>query len=430
LKDYSGPFDPEFELAKLSRVALARLGREYMLYGHIRDRGLMPIVGVRFGAHAVDEIAIDEWMGASPLYTRRMRRALAIDGDGIPALMKSLQLDVGLPHRYMDVRFEIESETVGFFQLNCCRALLDVEPFGDKAVVSMCHTMEDPTFDATAYAVNPQARMRPVHRPPRTPADRLPHCRWQVRIDSSEPAAPEPEITRRNRDCELVSFELDPPDTAAGEAGEGAAGKGRTTYHGEFDPDFQLDALSQATLVRVCKEFLLQHQLLTRASAIALVARFGEQAMREVLTSQWRAVAPLTSRRVCRAMAIEGDDAEAMLKMLQLTPLFPHDYLRLRSELLGPDRAHLWVEDCAALRDSEPRGLLSLLDDPECPGLNTMVQALNPKARCRPIANSGHRGSGPAWEICIEDGAEPAPEPDEAAFIARSTVSNIDLERS
>lgn len=129
-------------------------------------------------------------------------------------------------------------------------------------------------------------------------------------------------------------------------------------------------------------------------------------------------------------MAIEGHDAEALLKMLQLTPLFPHDYLRLRSELLEPARAHLWVEDCAALRDSEPRGLLSLLDDPECPGLNAMVQALNPKARCRPIANSGRRGSGPVWEISIEDGAEPVPAPDEAAFIARSTVSSIDLERS
>ena len=421
MNDYSGPFDPDFRLEKLSRTALARLGREYMLYGHIRDRGLMPIVGVRFGPGAVDEIAVAEWMGASPLYTRRMRRALAIDGDGIPSLMKSLQLDVGFPHRYMDVQFEIESETVGFFQLSCCRALLDVEPFGEKAVLSMCHTMEDPTFDATAYAVNPQARMRPIHRPPRAPADRQPHCRWQVRIDSAGPAAAEPEITRRNRECRLTDFELDPADVEDAE--------GRTSYGGSFDPTFQLDHLSRATLVRVCKEFLLQHQLLTRASAIAMCDRFGEQVTREVLTAQWRAVAPLTSRRICRAMAIDGDDLEAVLKMLQLSPLFPHDYLRLRSELPEPGRAHLWVEECTALRDSEPRGLLSLLGDPECPGLNAMVQALNPRARCRPIADSGRRGPGPVWEIRIDEDAEPAPPPAEAAFIARSSVSSIDLER-
>jgi hypothetical protein len=422
LDDYSCSFDPDFALENLSQPALARLGREYMLYGHIRDRGLMPIVGLRFGPAAVDEVAIDEWMGASPLYTKRMRRALAIDGDGISALMKSLQLDVGFPHRYMDVRFEVESESVGFFQLDCCRALLDVEPFGEKAVISMCHTMEDPTFDATAYAVNPHARMLPIHRPPRTPADRTPHCRWQVRIDAENPPAPEPEITRRNREARVADFELDPVEVEDGE--------GRTSYRGDFDPDFQLDDLSRRTLVRVCKEFLLQHQLLTRASAIALAERFGEPAAREVLMAQWRAVAPLTSQRVCRAMGVAGDDAEAVLKMLQLTPLLPHDYLRLGYELLGPERALFWVEECAALRDREPRGLLSLFDDRECPGLNAMVQAVNPRARCRPIEDGTRPTAGARWEIQIDSGATPATPPEEAAFIARSSVSRIDLERS
>jgi hypothetical protein len=46
-----GPFDPAFRLDALSREALARLGREYMLLG----RALMPIVasrGVRPGRSA------------------------------------------------------------------------------------------------------------------------------------------------------------------------------------------------------------------------------------------------------------------------------------------------------------------------------------------------------------------------------------------
>ena len=48
-----------------------------------------------------------------------------------------------------------------------CGALMDVEPMGDDFVVAMCHHIEDPTFDATACATNPRARMRPIHRPPR-----------------------------------------------------------------------------------------------------------------------------------------------------------------------------------------------------------------------------------------------------------------------
>ena len=60
---------------------------------------------------------------------------------------------------------------------------------GPDYVRSMCHDIEDPTFDATAVATNPRAQVRPVHRPPRTTADqrpdRSPHCAWTVVIDES-----------------------------------------------------------------------------------------------------------------------------------------------------------------------------------------------------------------------------------------------------
>ena len=51
---------------------------------------------------------------------------------------------------------------------------------GDDFVVAMCHHIEDPTFDATGWATNPRLRMRPIHRPPRAPTDRHPHCAWTV----------------------------------------------------------------------------------------------------------------------------------------------------------------------------------------------------------------------------------------------------------
>jgi len=60
------------------------------------------------------------------------------------------------------VEYELVSETHGFFQLRSCGALLDVEPFGERSIKGMCHTIEDGTFDITAQAVNPKARIRPV----------------------------------------------------------------------------------------------------------------------------------------------------------------------------------------------------------------------------------------------------------------------------
>ena len=74
---------------------------------------------------------------------------------------------------------------------------------GPDYVRSMCHDIEDPTFDATAVASNPRAQVRPIHRPPRSPGprrDQHPHCAWTVIIDESHPeVAADPGAGRRRR---------------------------------------------------------------------------------------------------------------------------------------------------------------------------------------------------------------------------------------
>ncbi|GAA4068428.1 hypothetical protein [Actinomadura miaoliensis] len=194
--DYSGEFDPGFRFEDLSKEALVRLVREYALIVHLLDRSALIAVGLRYGQRAVEEIAIEEWRGASLVYTRRIREIMKIEGDGVSAIFKCLQLDPGFAQHYMDVEYELISETHGFFQLRSCGALLDVEPFGERSIKGMCHTIEDGTFDITAQAVNPKARIRPVHRPPRVPAGRVPHCRWEVIIDDDTEVLPEADITR------------------------------------------------------------------------------------------------------------------------------------------------------------------------------------------------------------------------------------------
>src|SRR5256885_1695107 len=167
-------------LGELPREQLIPVVLEYMMVGHLIDRALMPQVAVRAGVDAVDDVAIDEWLGASPTYTARMQRLMGIEGDDVGAIMKGLQLDVGFVHQYMGVSYELSDDRHGAFWLNHCGALMDVEPHGEARVVGMCHHIEDPTFDGTAVATNPRARIRPIHRPPRVPADREPHCHWTI----------------------------------------------------------------------------------------------------------------------------------------------------------------------------------------------------------------------------------------------------------
>jgi hypothetical protein len=208
--DYSGPFDPDFRYEDLSKAALVRLVREYALIVHLLDRSMCAAIGMRYGQEVVEELAIEEWRGASPVYGDRLRAALGIEGDGVEAIFKVLQLDPGFPHHYLDVRYEVVDDRHGFFELTSCGALLDVEPWGERAITGMCHTIEDATFDVTAQAVNPKAHITHVHRPPRVPADRVPHCRWEITIDDANETLDEAAITTMTRGTTAATFPFPP----------------------------------------------------------------------------------------------------------------------------------------------------------------------------------------------------------------------------
>ena len=208
--DYSGDFDPDFDYEDLSKEALVRLVREYALIVHLLDRSMCAAIGQRHGMAAVQELSIEEWRGASPVYGERLRKIMAVEGDGVPAIFKVLQLDPGFPHHYLDVHYEVVDERHGFFELAYCGALMDAEPWGDKMVTGMCHHIEDGTFDYTAQAVNPKAHIRHVHRPPRVPSDRTPHCRWEITIDDDNETLPEADITAITRATGAATFEFPP----------------------------------------------------------------------------------------------------------------------------------------------------------------------------------------------------------------------------
>lgn len=209
-KDYSGEFDPDFRYEDLSKEALVRLVREFALIAQLLDRSAFAAIGLRYGQKVVEELAIEEWRGASPIYTERIRKIMNIEGNGVSAIFKQLQLDPGFAQHYMDVEYEIVDEQHGYFQLRSCGALLDVEPYGERAVRGMCHAIEDGTFDVTAQAVNPKARIRPVHRPPRVPAGRVPTCRWEVVIDDDTEVLAEADITKLTRGTTAATFEFPP----------------------------------------------------------------------------------------------------------------------------------------------------------------------------------------------------------------------------
>jgi hypothetical protein len=427
LADYSCGFEPDFAFERLEHGALARLGRELMLFAHFHDRGLMPLVAARFGREHMTGLACDEWMGASPVYNARARALLAIPGDGVSAIFKSLQVDPGFAHRYMDVRYELVDESLGYFALPFCGAFQDVHRISrgaEPAIRQLCHEMEDPTFDATAIAVNPRARVRPEHRPPLAPGHVGPTCRWRVYLD--EDAQPYPPLAVRDEVAASRAARFRFADLP------GDLGPGLPDYAGPFLPDFELEQLAHPVLARLCRELTLDVHLLTRAAAASLRARWGDAAARELAREQWAALAPVFLPRLRRALAIAGDDVAAIMKTLQVDPALPHEYVRRGAELESPQRGHFWIEECEAFAEGEPDGWLALLLDRERPALDPVVAAVNPRARCVPVDPASLRAPGRkpllAWRIEIDPNAEPRAEAPMANAVRVSNVARFELE--
>ncbi|OMC48904.1 hypothetical protein A5745_05845 [Mycobacterium sp. IS-2888] len=332
--------------AQLSREQLTVLVPELLLIGHMIDRSGMAWCINAFGREEMVQIAIEEWAGASPIYTKRMQRALNYEGDDVPTIFKGLQLDIGAPPQFMDFRYTVHDRWHGEFQLDHCGALLDVEPMGEEYVFGMCHTIEDPTFDATAVATNPRAQMRPIHRPPRVPADRHPHCAWTVIIDESYPEAqsiPALDIVRQTR---AATWELDAIDRSD---------EGQSDYSGPLLSDFDFAAFSHSALVRMADEICLQMHLLYLSFAVAVRARAADDAEAvSIGTRGLIGLAGLAAERIHRALGLPNGIDGAM-RVLELHPLLnPAGYVVAETEanrlVVHASPAHAdgaWISLCS-----------------------------------------------------------------------------------
>jgi hypothetical protein len=392
-------------LASLGREQLAVLAREYLLAGHLIDRAGMPFVLAEFGLDAMREVAIEEWMSASPVYTRRMRRALGFEGDDVATIFKGMQFDIGAPHQFMDFRFTVHDATHGEFSLAWCGALMDVEPMGEQFVVTMCHHIEDPTFDATASVTNPRARMRPVHRPPRVPHDRVPHCNWTVEIDPDAEPLSEPEgatwlATSRAANVELTTQPEPHPE-------------GETDYAGAFDPDLQMERFSRATLVRICDELCLQGHLLARSFMHAVERRFGTETALRIGARQLIGVAGVAAKRIGRAIGATGG-LEDVTRVLDLHPaLRPFAYVNANTE-----SGQVEIGPSPALEEGDDLAWPAILVRDGTAAVASIVQAIDTQSVCEPIEPKERARAG--WIVRIDENAPHATEPDEVRITSFS----------
>jgi len=392
--------------ASLSRTELATLVPELLLIGQLIDRSGMAWCISAWGREEMAQVAIEEWAGSSPIYTRRMQKALRYEGTDIFTIFKGLQLDIGAPPQFMDFRYDVQDRWHGTFHLDHCGALMDVEPMGESYVRSMCHDIEDPTFDATAVATNPKAQVRPVHRPPRAPADRHPHCAWTVIIDESHPEvtplAPYYVIEKTR----AAVVKLDPIDPAD----EGAA-----DYSGDLLADVDFGAFSHSALVRIADEVCLQMHLLNLSFVHAVRSRSTDETQAvDIATKQLIGIAGIAAERIHRALGLPAT-AEGALRTLELHPLLnPAAYVAA-----SVDGYTLAVEASDATADG---AWIALCGPQETRPLQAAVRAIDPHF------DVDVTGDPASWTATLVRRDEPAPEFGEVAVTRFSTGASFEFE--
>ena len=405
-----GPIGSHDPLETLDHATLARLLPDLLLVGQLIDRAGMPALLGEFGVDGMRDVAIEEWQAASPHYTRRMKEALSITGDGVAEIFKGFQLDVGAPPEFMDFRYGVADHDHGEFWLDHCGALMDVEPMGDRLVTTMCHDIEDPTFPATALATNPRAVVEPIHRPPRSPEGRTPHCHWTVRIDPDAVPAALPEPAVESASSRLIDFVFAPPaphDTT----GEGE----RDDYAGPLLTDLSFPEFTSAALIRITREVYLQMHLLAVGFHQSVRRRSDAETADRLLAYQATGIAGVAAGRIREVLGVDGD-ARGLAAVLDLHPLAGPTAYTGYSSSVSDDGATLTVAwDTGADGFSDDTWFPLLARDGLRP-LAAAAQAVDPHWTVERVPSDGSR-----VEAVLRLGDSPAKESDEVAVTRIST---------
>ncbi len=390
--------------ADLTREQLAALVPELLLIGQLIDRSGMAWCISAFGREEMQQVAIEEWMAASPIYTRRMQKALKYEGVDIFTIFKGLQLDIGAPPQFMDFRYTVHDRWHGEFHLDHCGALMDVEPMGPDFVKGMCHDIEDPTFDATAVATNPKAQVRPVHRPPRLPENRTPHCAWTVMIDESYEPVSESEgcvELKSSRAATLELGDIDPDDDGAAD------------YSGPLVADVDFAEFSHSALVRMADEVCLQMHLLNLGFLRAVSLRADVDEAAEIALKQLTGIAGIAAERIRAALDLPADEAGAVAALTLHPLLNPAAYVTAT------------VDGSIAVRTGpahEDGGWITLCGPDRTTALQAAVRAIDPHLD---VEVSGVPES---WTLDVVRRVEPAPEAGEVAVTRFSSGVAFEFE--
>src|ERR1700716_4088749 len=97
----------------LTHDDLAKLVLHLQLAGHLIDRAAFAHTLGLVGQEATIQVIIEEDVAATPVYHKRMQRALKFESTDVVTFFKVIQLEILAPPQYMDFEFIVHGPTEG-----------------------------------------------------------------------------------------------------------------------------------------------------------------------------------------------------------------------------------------------------------------------------------------------------------------------------
>lgn len=179
-RDYSGPFDPGFDHARLPKETLLALLGAYAEY-ILRIDGLWYLaVMEKWGEEAAFETDLAVWRRGQPYELRLLTEALNIRGDDVATVMKYMQANPWL--NLCEYTIELRSNDRAILTKYTCPTLFALEKEGRGRERIQCGQITPWTFNTISHFFNPAIRVTPLKVPPRTdPGDIC--CRWEFKLE-------------------------------------------------------------------------------------------------------------------------------------------------------------------------------------------------------------------------------------------------------
>ena len=178
--NYSGAFDPALRMEDLPPEFLARLLRIYGQF-YIAIDGFW-YLGVKEQLDNETALKVDKWAWekATRYELKRLTALAGIEGDGIDALFKFLQLVPWM--QVTECRFEMESPRRGIMMVTRCSILEALEREGQGREAQICTEIDIPVMRKYAAWFNPAIKVEPLFLPPRTDRSGL-CCKWEFTLE-------------------------------------------------------------------------------------------------------------------------------------------------------------------------------------------------------------------------------------------------------